>query len=283
MGEVELFIDGLDFGEGPRWHENSLWYSDFFQHRVYKVDIKGQRETVLELDNEQPSGLGWLPDGNLLVVGMLRKQVLKWNGKKLEVHADLSKIATSHCNDMVVNKNGDAYVGNFGFDYGAGEEPLGASLALIKIDCSVSSVAENLQFPNGSVITPDGETLIVGETFASRYTAFTIKANGTLSEKRIWAETPGRLPDGCCLDEEGAIWFADAIRPEIVRLHENGEISRTITLPETSGRAFACMLGGEKGNTLFALTAQTDPQSGHRPGEGAIWQTNVEIPHAGIP
>ncbi|MEE2768285.1 MAG: SMP-30/gluconolactonase/LRE family protein [Actinomycetota bacterium] len=280
MHGVDLLVDGLDFGEGPRWHDGHLWYSDFFQHRVYTVTTDGRRETALDLEEEQPSGLGWLPDGDLLVVGMLQRRLLRYNGSEVTVHAELSHIATSHCNDMVVDRRGNAYVGNFGFDYGAGEEPVGASLALVRPNGSTHAVAEDLQFPNGSVITPDGKTLIVGETFASRYCAFTVADNGTLSERRIWAEVPGRMPDGCCLDAAGGIWFADAIRPEVVRILEGGEITDVI---EVAHRAFACMLGGDQGTTLFVITAPSDPQGDLQPGQGAIWTIEVNARHAGLP
>ena len=280
MHEVDLLVDGLDFGEGPRWRDGQLWYSDFFQHRVYTVTTDGQRETVLDLGEEQPSGLGWLPDGDLLVVGMLGRRILRYDGTEVTVHAELGHIATSHCNDMVVDGRGNAYVGNFGFDYGAGQAPAGAALALVRPDGSTLAVAEDLQFPNGAVITPDGMTLIVGETFGSRYCAFTVATDGTLSDRRIWAEVPGRMPDGCCLDTAGGIWFADAIRPEVARVVEGGEITDVIEVPQ---RAFACMLGGDQGTTLFVITAPTDPQGGLSPGQGAVCAVEVDSQHAGLP
>ena len=280
MHEVDLLVDGLDFGEGPRWRDGQLWYSDFFQHRVFTVTADGQRETVLDLGEEQPSGLGWLPDGDLLVVGMLGRRILRYDGTEVTVHAELGHIATSHCNDMVVDRRGNAYVGNFGFDYGAGQAPTGAALALVRPDGSTLAVAEDLQFPNGAVITPDGTTLVVGETFGSRYCAFTVATDGTLSDRRIWAEVPGRMPDGCCLDTAGGIWFADAIRPEVVRVVEGGEITDAVEVPQ---RAFACMLGGDQGTTLFVITAPSDPQAGLRPGQGAVWTVEVDSQHAGLP
>ena len=280
MGEVELLLDGLDFGEGPRWRDGQLWYSDFFQHRVYTVTADGRRETVLDLGDEQPSGLGWLPDGDLLIVGMLGRRILRYDGTGVRVHAELGHIATSHCNDMVVDHQGNAYVGNFGFDYGAGQASVGAALALVRPDGSTLAVAEDLQFPNGAVITPDGTTLVVGETFGSRYTAFTIGVDGTLSDRRTWAEVPGRMPDGCCLDTAGGIWFADAIRSEVIRVVEGGEITDAIEVPQ---RAFACMLGGDEGTTLFVITAPSDPQGGLSPGQGAVWSVEVDSQHAGLP
>ena len=172
MNSVELLIGGLDFGEGPRWRDGLLWYSDFFQHRVYTVSLSGQRETVLDLGSEQPSGLGWLPNGDLLVVGMLDRKVFRYDGNQTTVHADLNDIATWHCNDMVVSKSGIAYVGNFGYDYGSGAPSVMANLAAVHEDGTKQVAATGLNFPNGSVITEDEKTLIVGETFSCQYTAF---------------------------------------------------------------------------------------------------------------
>ena len=276
MSSVELLIDGLDFGEGPRWRDGVLWYSDFFQHRVYTVSLDGKRETVLDLGDEQPSGLGWLPDGDLLVVGMLDRKLFRYNGNQTTVHADLSDIATWHCNDMVVSKSGVAYVG----DYGSGGAPVMANLAAVYDDGTKKVAATGLNFPNGSVITQDEKTLIVGETFSCQYTAFSIESDGTLSDSRIWAEMPGRLPDGCALDSENAIWFADAFSSQVVRVIEGGEITDVIDLPQ---RTFACMLGGDDGRTLFILTATSDPETGIEPGKGAIYITQVESPHSGTP
>jgi len=280
MASIELLIDGLDFGEGPRWHNGLLWYSDFFQHRVYTVSLDGKREVVLDLGDEQPSGLGWLPNGDLLVVAMLGRKILRYDGAKTTVHAELDDIATWHCNDMVVSKSGTAYVGNFGYDYGSEAPAVTANLAAVFQDGTKTVAAEGLNFPNGSVITEDEKTLIVGETFSCQYSAFSIHPDGTLSEGRVWAEIPGRLPDGCTLDSENGIWFADAFSTQVVRVLEGGEITNVIDLPQ---RTFACMLGGDDGKTLFILTATSDPETGIEPGEGAIYTTQVEIPHSGMP
>ena len=276
----ELLIGGLDFGEGLRWHDGVLWYSDFFQHRVYTVSTDGKRETVLDLGSEQPSGLGWLPNGDLLVVAMLKRQLVRYDGQKTSVHADLSDIATWHCNDMVVSDSGVAYVGNFGYDYGSDAEPKTADLAAVFPDGRKIVATTNLKFPNGCVITPDDKTLIVGETFSCRYSAFSILPDGKLSEGRLWAEMPGRLPDGCTLDSENGIWFADAFSTQVVRVVEGGEITDVIDLPQ---RTFACMLGGNDGKTLFILTASSDPESGIEPGAGAIYTVQVEFSRSGNP
>lgn len=282
MAELEVFVDGVDFGEGPRWHDGRFWYSDFFQQSVYAVDSSGAREVVAKVPT-QPSGLGWMPDGSLLVVSMTDRKVLRLAGDTMTEHADLSAVATFHCNDMVVNANGDAYVGNFGWDiftdgYHAARP---AVLALVRPDGSVSPAADDLLFPNGSVITPDGSTLIVGETFGARYTAFSIAADGTLGDRRTWAEVPGCAPDGCALDAAGGIWFADPRGRRVVRVVEGGEITDVV---ETGRGTFACALGGDDGRTLFVMTApDSRPDAVAGRGEGAVLTTRVAEPHAGRP
>ena len=211
---LELLVDGLDFGEGPRWHDGRLWYSDFYQHKIYAVSHGGARETILDLGSEQPSGLGWMPDGSLLVLAMSARQVLCLDDGELTVHADLSDIATWHCNDMVVAADGTAYVGNFGWDIEHDRGlPQAATLAVVRPDGSVQPGPGDLLFPNGSVITPDGTTLIVGETFGARFTAFDLHPDGRPGNRREWAAVPGTAPDGCTLDSAGGIWFADAGMP----------------------------------------------------------------------
>ena len=229
----------------------------------------------------QPSGLGWLPDGRLLAVSMIDKAVLMQDGHGFVVHADLSSLAAGYCNDMVVDHRGNAYVGNFGFDMFNGEELRPADLILVREDGSTEVVASGLQFPNGSVILPDGRTLIVGESFGAGYEAFTIAADGTLTDRRRWADTPGMAPDGCTLDAEHGIWFADARGSRLVRVLEGGTITDTI---ETPMPVFACALGGQYGTTLFALCAPgSRPDEVRGKAEGAIYTVPVDVPHAGWP
>ena len=283
---LQLLADGLDFGEGPRWHDGRLWYSDFHQHCVYAVAPDGTRETMVEVGSEQPSGLGWLPDGDLLVVAMTARQVWRIHKGIQTVHADLSHITTWHCNDMVVAANGIAYVGNFGFDLEGGAEPETTSLAIVQPDGTVETGPDGLAFPNGSVITPDGKTLIVGETFAGRLTAFDVSENGSLSNRRIWVETPNVMPDGCCLDEGGGIWVANALGHEVVRYEENGAVTDRIAMPPLGGpqTAFACMLGGTDRRTLHCLTAPgADTNSTAGQGAGAIWTVRVNYAGTGLP
>jgi sugar lactone lactonase YvrE len=289
--ETRVLTGGLYFGEGPRWHDGRLWLSDFYAHAVMSVSLAGDLRTEFEID-DQPSGLGWTPDGSLLVVSMTKRQVLRRTPDgRLSLHADLSHIATFHCNDMVVDAAGGAYVGNFGFDLDAAIQARGvadvianhptAKLAYVAPDGQVRVAAEDMHFPNGSVITPDGKTLIVGETFAAQLTAFNIGANGQLSNRRVWAPTAPAIPDGICLDASGAVWIANPSAPQCLRIAAGGEVLEII---ETGQPCYACMLGGDDGKTLFMLTA-----AGLGGGEGAPAQSgkilvaSVDSPRAGRP
>jgi sugar lactone lactonase YvrE len=278
---LPVLLAGLDFGEGPRWHDGRLWFSDFHQHTVSSVTDDGERCVELEID-DSPSGLGWLPDGRLLVVAMESRRVrrLEPDGS-LVVHAELGSVATGNCNDMVVAADGTAYVGNFGYDYTVGEPRRPAALARVAPDGAVSVAADDLEFPNGTVITPDGETLIVGETFGQRATAFTIADDGTLHDRRVWADLGEVLPDGCTLDAEGAIWFADARSSAVVRVREGGEVTDHI---DAGQRAFACALGGDDGRTLYVVCANS-AREGEFSGtsNGTIRTARVDVPHAGLP
>ena len=258
---VEILTDGLHFGEGPRWHQGKLWFSDFYEHAVKTVDLDGTVETKLTVAG-QPSGLGWLPDGRMLVVSMTDRLLLRLEHDALVVHADLGGIATFHCNDMVVDSTGRAYVGNFGFDLDAavtsGDFPgalaayEGATLARVDPDGSIHAAAHALRFPNGTVITPDGTTMIIAESMGRQLTAFDVGSDGTLTNRRTWADLPDHVPDGICLDQEGAVWVADASGPRCLRVREGGEVVQVV---DTQHPCYACMLGGPDGRTLFMITA----------------------------
>lgn len=277
---LELVVGGLGFGEAPRWHGDRLWYSDFIRQHVASIGVDGDHRVEVELD-DRPSGLGWLPDGCLLVVSMRRRVVLgQESDGTLTVHADLSDVAGGDLNDMVVSADGSAYVGNFGADVLNGEQLRAATLVHIRPDGSYSVAADDLMFPNGSVITPDGALLIVGETLAARYRGFAIGSDGSLGDGRVWATTPDRAPDGCTLDAEGGVWFSDARRGEVVRIDADGSITDVIETPDT---AYTCMLGGPDGRSLYVLTCASPPVHELRPGSGRLWRTFVEIPHAGLP
>lgn len=288
---MRVLAEGLRFGEGPRWHEGRLWFSDFYDHAVKSVSPAGDLRTEFEID-DQPSGLGWAPDGSMLIVAQIKRQLLRREPDgTMSIHADLSGIATFHCNDMVVDSSGGAYVGNFGFDLD-GEiarrgiqdvlaDHVTAKLAYVAPDGAVRVAAEEMRFPNGSVITPDGKTLVVGESLGAVLTAFDIGQSGALSNRRTWASTAPRAPDGICLDAEGAIWVANPVAPECVRFAEGGEVLEVI---ETDQPCYACMLGGEEGKTLFMLTAaSSEARQAARTRTGRILVAEVDSPRAGLP
>ena len=274
-------ISGLCFGEGPRWHDGAFWLSDMHAKQVLRVTSAGAVEPVVEVPND-PSGLGWLPTGELLVVSMTDRRVLRWNGAQLSVHADLADLASFHCNDMVVGATGRAYVGNFGFDLHAGKKPRTAELICVEPDGAARVVADELAFPNGTVITPDGQTLIVGESWGGRLTAFDIDARGDLKNRRTWAELPdGAIPDGICLDSAGGIWSASPATNECIRQLEGSEVTDRVIVDQG---AFACMLGGPKGRTLHILTAgSSDPVTCRKQRSGRVELAEVEFPRAGYP
>jgi sugar lactone lactonase YvrE len=290
MITTRVLAGGLHFGEAPRWHDGALWFSDFFDYAVKTVDLDGRVEVKVSM-SDRPSGLGWLPDGRLLIVAMTTRSLMCLEGRQVVLHADLSSIATFHCNDMVVDSVGRAYVGNFGFDLDTNEsagtlaEVLathgGATLARVDPDGSIHAAADGLMFPNGTVITPDGQTMIVAESFGRRLTAFDIADDGSLSNRRVWADLGGRVPDGICLDADGAIWVANPTINECFRVAEGGEILDVI---ETDNRCFACMLGGPNRRTLFMLTSKHSlavEAAVHRTGNVLI--AEVETPGAGLP
>jgi sugar lactone lactonase YvrE len=279
--KTEVLVEGLAFGEGPRWHDGRLWFSDMHDHWVNAVDLDGNVTKIVEVPN-RPSGLGWRPDGTLLVVSMTDRKVLAYDGTSLAEIADLSEFARWHCNDMVVDVVGRAYVGNFGFDLDAGESFHQAALVMIDLDDSVHLAAEGLAFPNGTVITPDGETLIIGETFGAQLSALDIDEDGSLSNRRQWAPMPeGAVADGICLDEAGGVWVASPTTNECVRLEEGGNVSDRIELGQG---AFACMLGGEDGKSLFIMTAPgSGPEETRAARGGRIEVVGVQHARAGLP
>jgi sugar lactone lactonase YvrE len=278
---VTTLLTGLAFGEGPRWRAGRLWISDMHAHEVLTVGLDGARTTVCEVAN-RPSGLGWLPDGRMLVVSMTDRRVLRRepDGQLVE-HADLHGIATWDCNDMVVDGRGNAYVGNFGFDLHGRAAPVPAAIALVRPDGSAARAAEGLMFPNGSVVTADGATLIVGESAGRKLTAFAIAPDGSLGRGRTWADLGEGVPDGICLDAESAIWYADPRANRCVRVAEGGRVLETIG---TDGGCYACMLGGPMGKTLFMLVAPTSDPAQAAAGRGAsVVMCDVDAPRAGWP
>lgn len=278
--QTRTLLDGLVFPEGPRWHQGRLWFSDMHDHWVKAVGLDGKVERIVEVP-EQPSGLGWLPDGRLLVVSMVDRRLLRLDTGGLVEVANLFDMASFHCNDMVVDARGNAYVGNFGFDL-IGQGPYhSGEIILVKPSGEARVVAADMAFPNGSVITPDGKTLIVGESAGMRFTAFDIAADGSLENRRIWAEVAPVVPDGSCLDAEGCIWVASPTTSEVARVREGGEIAARIPV---STHAYACMLGGPDLRTLFIATAAShDPEQARRDRSARIEIVEVDVPGAGFP
>jgi sugar lactone lactonase YvrE len=270
---TEILIEGLKFPESPRWHDGKLWFSDMDDHKIFTVDLEGNLKKIIETKN-RPSGLGFLPDGTLLVVTMEDCRLLKLEPDGLIEVADLNKLATFYCNDMVVDKQGRAYIGSFGFDYFNREPFHPAEIILVEQNGNAKIVAKDMAFPNGCVITPDDKTFIVGETFAARLTAFKIMKDGSLIERRIWANLKSVAPDGICLDVEGGIWASAPGRGRVVRVLEGGKITHKV---KVTTDAYACMLGGPDRNILFVATS-TASRTG-----GKIEFIKVDIPGAGLP
>jgi sugar lactone lactonase YvrE len=275
--EPTLLIDALAFAEAPRWHRGELWFSDFFLQQVLRVDAAGRLHVEAEVPG-QPSGLGWRPDGQMLVVSMLDQRLLRRSPAGLVEVAALGAFAGGPCNDMRVDARGGAYVGNFGFDLFA-EPRVPRDAALVYVDPAGHArvVADGLAFPNGMVIR--GDTLIVAETMGCRLTAFRIGDDGGLHERRVWAELGKVAPDGICLDAEGAIWVASPRTNEFVRVHEGGAISERIPCDR---QAIACALGGADGRRLFLVSGRVRPREPSLADrQSRIQWVDVAVPAAG--
>jgi sugar lactone lactonase YvrE len=292
MGDRVLtpLYEGGHYYEGPRWHHGRWYVSDFYDQAVYAVGEDGRSEEVMRVE-QQPSGLGWLPDGSLLVVSMRDRRLLRRAPDgAVTVHADVSEHCGGHLNDLVVDGSGRAYVGNFGFDLMAGADPEYAKLVRVDPDGAVSVAADELMFPNGAVI--DGDTLIVAETMGGRMTGFTIAPDGSLTDRRVWAQispTPdmgplgdmlsvgGFAPDGIALDAEGHVWAADALGGRAGRIAPGGEIVEEIRAPEGMG-FFAVALGGSDGHTLLLCSAPDFAEDARKAArEAVLFTTTVEV------
>jgi sugar lactone lactonase YvrE len=286
-------IDGFSYLEGPRWHDERIWFSDFYTRRVLSAREDGSDLREEASVPQQPSGLGWLPDGRLLIVSMRDRRLLRREpDDTLVTHADLGRHATGHLNDMVADAHGRVYVGNFGFDLMGGAPLETAALHRVDPDGTVTEVAADLWFPNGSVITKDG-VLVVNETFGNRVTAFDLTEDGRLTNRRTWAEFGplptqreiekllGQIsvaPDGSCLDAEGAVWIADGAGARLLRVTEGGEIVDEVS-PGTP--VFACALGGSDGKTLFACAAPDFDEGARKAArEASLIAIQVTIPRA---
>ena len=276
-----VLAQGFGFVEGPRWHDGRLFFSDMGSKQVLTVDLGGEVEEVCVVEG-RPSGIGWLPDGRMLVVSISDRRIVRLEPDGgLAEHADISGLASAPCNDMVVDGRGNAYVGNPGYDMRNPPSPLpAAELVLVRPDGSAQVVDRSVMFPNGSAVTPDGRTLIVAETMGGRLSAFDIGEDGTLSNRRTYADLPDRSPDGIALDAEGAVWVADATGTACVRVLEGGEVTNVV---DTGRGCFACALGGPDRTTLFLLTGEGFSGEAIRKRTGAIETVEVAVPGAGLP
>lgn len=275
--DPELLASGFVFAEGPRWHGDKLWLSDMHGESVWTVDLSGQRELVVELPGRRPSGLGFLPNGDLLIVSMLERQILRWDGSELDVHADVADHIRTGCNDMVVDSDGRAYVGSFP----PPSSPDG-QIVLVEPDGTARLAADDVVFPNGTVITPDGTKLIVAESLGRRLTEFNISPDGSLTDRRTYADCPGRGPDGICLDAEGAVWAAMPLARQFQRILPGGAVASSISVEERM--AIACTLGGPDRTTLFLLTANDHaPEALRGTRDSQVHIVTVPVAGAGLP
>ena len=279
MPEPQTLMTGLAFGESPRWHDDRLWFSDMGAQEVVAVDLEGSSEVIARVP-AMPMGTGWLPDGRLLIVSSRDGRLLRREPDgSLVTHADLTSLAEHPWSDMVVDGRGNAYIGNLGFDFPAGEFATGI-VALVTPDGSARQVADGVAFANGMAVTPDNSTLILAESYANRLTAFDIAADGGLSNRWVWADLAGGFPDGLCLDAENAVWYGDVPNKRCVRVREGGEVLRTIDLDRG---CFACTLGGADHRTLFLMAAEFSGaagMAGDAPRTGQV--LTVAAPAAGV-
>jgi len=281
--EPHVLMSGIAFGESPRWHDGRLWVSDWGAQEVVAVDLDGNTEVMARVGFPSfPMCIEFLPDGSLLIVSARQGLLLRReHDGSLVTYAELSSISGHPWNDIVVDGRGNAYVNNVGFDFPGGEFAPGI-IALVTPDGVTRQVAQGFAFPNGIAVTPDNKTLIVAESYAGKLTALDIAADGSLSNQRVWADLDGGVPDGICLDADGAVWYADVPNKHCVRVREGGEVLDTIELDRG---CFACMLGGAGNSTLFMVAQQwggtANMQRGARTGQ--VLTTQAPSAHAGWP
>ena len=299
------FLTGLYFSEGPRWHSDSLWFSDMHGHKVKRVPVPVELTdanlataetsvtTVATMDFDEPSGLGWLPDGRLLVVAMETQKLYRQepDGSLVE-HADLSHLVAGDINDMIVTANGTAYVGHMGYRIHSGAGPAerqSAETIMVTPDGQPSIAADQLEAPNGHILTPDEQTLIVAESAGFCLTAFDVAADGTLSNRRSYAQlTPAApevrvaTPDGICLDEQGAVWVADPLGKRVMRVLEGGEVTDQYIYDQLV--PVACVLAGADRRTLCVCVAgDWRREEVLKAPTGRIDAVRVDVPGAGRP
>ena len=275
-----VMVEGLAFPEGPRWHDGWLWFTDQHDATLYRLSPQGLLQPFAAT-GKRPGGLGWLPDGSLLMVLMEARCIVRRIDDGWEPYVDLSALASFHCNDMVVSRAGVIFAGNFGEEPVAGRALRPAELVRVDRNANAEVVDRELVFPNGSVITDDGLNLLVAETFANRITCFDLDDQDRIVGRHLWAELGNATPDGICLDAEGALWIASPATHEVLRVRRGGEV---LARCRTLGAPFACMLGGDDRKTLFVCTAETtDPDQAARIRSGRIETVRVDVGGAGLP
>jgi sugar lactone lactonase YvrE len=285
MTELQTLMTDIAFGESPRWHDDRLWLADWGAQEVVAVDLDGVSEVVVRVDVPSfPLCFDWLPDGRLLIVSARDGLVLRREPDgSLVTHADLSALsAMGHpWNEIVVDGRGNAYINNTGFDFPGGEFAPG-TVALLAPDGTARRVADGVAFPNGMAVTPDNSTLICAESYGKRLTAFDIAADGSLSDQRVWADLDDGVPDGICVDAEGAVWYGDVPNKRCVRVTEGGEVLQTIELDRG---CFACALGGADRSTLFMVATEWSGTANmaQGPRTGQVLTVETPIPGAGWP
>lgn len=286
ISPISVLHTGLAFGEGPRWRANALYFSDMHAYEVLCYEPQTGATRVVATFDDEPSGLGWLPNGDMLVVAMSSKSLLRVHFDSPEtttptvsLYADLSNFAAGRCNDMVVTPDGGAYVGNFGYDMHKGEKFATTNLLYVDPEGNVREVADELMFPNGTIISTDGTTLVVAETFGRRLTSYTLGADGSLGNREIWATLPeGSVPDGICLDTDGGIWIASPTSNDCLRIEQGGAVTHRVALDRG---AFACMLGG---TDLYILAAKSStPDQCKEQREGQLLKVTAPYAGAGYP
>jgi sugar lactone lactonase YvrE len=278
--ELQTLITGVAFGESPRWHDGRLWFSDWIAQEVVAVALDGKRELITRVQS-LPFSIDWLPEGPLLITSGRSLLRLDPNGS-LVTHADLSSLTEHGWNEIVVDGLGNTYVNGAGFDLMGGEEFAPGIVAVVTLDGSARRVADGIAFPNGMVVTPDGSRLIVADSYGKQLTAFDIASDGGLSNQQVWADLGDGVPDGICMDTEGAIWYGDVPNKRCVRVREGGEVVQRIDLDRG---CFACMLGGDDGRTLFMMAQEWRGTAGMAAGPrtGRVLTARAPAPHAGWP
>jgi sugar lactone lactonase YvrE len=281
MPDLHTLMTGIVFGESPRWHDGRLWFADWGAQELIAVDLAGKSDVILRVASF-PFSVDWLPDGRLLVVSARDRLLLRQEPDgSLLTHADLSGLSRYPWNEIVVDGRGNIYLNNIGFDFPGGDFVPGI-VALLTPDGALRQVADGVAFPNGMAVTPNNATLILAESYANRLTAFDIADDGSLSNRRVWAEVGTDHPDGICLDADGAVWYGDVGNKRCVRVREGGEVLQTIELDRG---CFACMLGGADGRTLFMVAREWRGMESTAAGErtGQILIAQAPAPGAGWP